>query len=266
MQIVSRYPDGVFSWVDLGTTDTKGAKAFYGGLFGWSFLDMPTDSGTIYSMAQIEGKMVAGLGPLMGDPSSPEGTMPYWSAYVNHSDVDGVAERAGTAGGQVLMPPMDVMDSGRMTVIQDPTGAVVGSWQPAGHTGAQLVNVPNTLVWTELQTRDVEAAKAFYHAVFDWHYEVDANGYVSCNAGDRSQAGIMAIDETWGDVPPNWAVYFLVDDVDEAVSRAESLGGKAIVPPSPAGDIGRLAVLQDPQGAIFHIITFHGPAAPPPGY
>ena len=113
MQVVSRYPDGVFSWVDLATTDPEAAKKFYGGLFGWSFLDMPTDSGNNYSMAQIEGYNVAGLGPLDAGMQQ-QGVPPFWSAYVNHDDVDSVAARAADAGGTVMFPPFDVMDAGRM--------------------------------------------------------------------------------------------------------------------------------------------------------
>ena len=265
MQIVKQYPDGNFSWVDLGTTDTEAAKAFYGSLFGWSFLDIPTDSGVVYSMAQIEGYNVAGVGPL--DPGMQEqGIPPHWSAYVKHDDVDAVAAKASEAGGTVLFPPFDVMDSNRMTMIQDPTRAVFGVWQPAQHIGAQLVNIPNTLTWNELQTNDLVAAQEFYGAVFGWTYEVDANGYVACNVEDRTQAGMMAIQKDWGEIPPNWTNYFLVADIDASAAKVTELGGDLHVPPSPAGEIGKFAVVQDPQGGFFSIIEYAGPAAPPPGY
>lgn len=265
MNIVTRYPDGVFSWVDLGTSDVEGAKAFYGGLFGWSFLDLPTDSGTVYSMCQIEVYNVAGMGPMVADMEA-QGMPPYWSSYVKHDDVDAVAGRAGEAGGNVMFPPFDVMEAGRMTVIQDPTGAIFGVWQPGTNIGAQLVNRPNTLVWNELQTRDVEAARAFYSRVFGWTYETDANGYVSCSQDGRSQAGMMQMDETWGDIPPNWAVYFLTEDVEAMAERVTELDGNLLVPPTPAGEIGKFAVVQDPQGAVFSIIEYDGPASPPPGF
>lgn len=265
MQVVTRYPDGVFSWVDLGTTDTKGAKDFYTGLFGWSFLDLPTDSGTVYSMAQIEGKNVAGLGPMSPDMEA-QGIPPFWSSYIKHDDVDAVAGKAAEAGGNVILPPMDVMESGRMTIIQDPTGAAVGVWQPKQHIGAQLVNIPNTLVWNELQTRNSESARTFYEKVFGWTYEVDANNYVAVKEGDRVHAGMMQIEDSWGDVPPNWSIYFLVEDVSTAAAKAQELGGNIMVPPSPAGDIGKFSVVQDPQGAVFSIIEYEGGASPPPGY
>jgi predicted enzyme related to lactoylglutathione lyase len=265
MKVVKEYPNGVFSWVDLGTPDTEGAKSFYSGLFGWSFDDQPTDSGVVYSMGQIEGYNVAGLGPM--DPEmQAQGAPPFWTSYVKHDDVDGVVARAAEAGGTVMMSPMDVMDAGRMAIIQDPTGAMFGVWQPGNHIGAQLVNMFNTLSWNELQTRDLEGAKAFYSAVFGWIYEVDKNGYVSCLADGRSQAGMMAIEESWGDVPPNWTVYFLVEDAKTAAARAEKLGGNVLVPASPAGDIGEFAVLQDPQGGAFSVIRYDGESMPPPGY
>jgi predicted enzyme related to lactoylglutathione lyase len=265
MQVVTRYPDGVFSWGDLGTTDPEGAKAFYTGLFGWSFLDLPTDSGTFYHMAQIEGKNVAGLGP-MGPDMEAQGIPPFWSSYIKHDDVDAVAAKAAEAGGNIMFPPMDVMDSGRMTIIQDPTGAAFGVWQPKEHIGAQLVNIPNTLVWNELQTRDVDAAKTFYEKVFGWTYQIDANNYVAVNQDDRVHAGMMQIEESWGDVPPNWSIYFLVEDIDAIVAKAQELGGNILMPPSPAGDIGTFSVIQDPQGAVFNVIKYVGEASPPPGY
>lgn len=265
MQVVSRYPDGVFSWVDLATTDPGAAKAFYGGLFGWSFLDMPTGSGTIYSMAQLEGYNVAGLGPLSPDMEA-QGAPPYWSSYVNHSDVDAVAARAGKAGGQVFLPPFDVMDAGRMSVIQDPTGATFGVWQPGNHTGAQLVNVPNTLTWNELQTPDLGSARAFYSDVFGWTYDVDENGYVAVKQDDRVQAGMMQMTEQMAEVPPNWSIYFLVEDVESAVAKVAELSGELLMPPTPAGEMGKFCVVQDPQGAVFCIIEYAGSASPPPGY
>ena len=265
MQVVKEYPDGIFSWVDLGTTDPEAAKAFYGGLFGWSFLDLPTDSGNVYSMAQLESYHVCGLGPLDPDMQA-QGIPPFWTSYIKHDDVDSAATKAADAGGTVMFPPLDVMDSGRMTIIQDPSGASFGVWQPGTHYGAQLVNIPNTLSWNELQTRDVAGARNFYSAVFGWTYEVDPNGYVSCLQDGRSQAGMMQIDESWGEVPPNWSIYFLVADVDSSAAQVQELGGKLLVPPTPAGEVGKFAMAQDPQGGVFSIIEYAGPASPPPGY
>jgi len=266
MQVVKAYPDGLFSWVDLATSDLDGAKAFYGSLFGWEAEDVPVGDGSVYVMFRIEGHNVAGAGELDAERKA-QGVPPHWASYINHSDVDTIAGRAAGAGGQVLFPPMDVLEDGRMTMIQDPAGAIFGVWQPRNHIGAQLVNRPGALVWNELQTRDLEAAKAFYTDVFGWEPRVDAQGYVACYQEGRAHAGMMAMDDEWDEnIPPNWAVYFMVDDIEETADRVKQLGGTIIVPPTTAGELGKFAVIQDPQGGVFTAMEFQGPVAPPPGY
>ncbi len=265
MQIVEKYPDGVFNWVDLATTDQEGAKAFYASLFGWEAIDVPTGMGSMYTMFKLDGQNVAGAGPLQPDMQA-QGIPSHWSSYVKHDDVDAVAAKISAAGGTLLFPPMDVMQEGRMVMALDPTGAAFGVWQPKNHIGAQLVNKPNTLVWNELQTRDTEAAKAFYDAVFGWTYEFDASNYGLCLRDGRGQAGMMAIDESWGDVPSNWAVYFMVEDVETAVAKVKELGGNMLVPATAAGEMGKFSVVQDPQGGVFTVMEFNGPVDAPPGY
>jgi len=265
MQVVKNYPDGIFCWVDLSTTDTKGAKAFYSELFGWEADERPIDTGGVYTMLHRAGNSIAGLGEIQPDMQA-QGIPPFWTSYIKHNEVDKIAERIPAAGGTLLFPPMDVMEEGRMLMAVDPTGAIFGVWQPKRHTGAELVNQSNTLVWNELQTRDADAAKAFYASVFGWESITDESGYVMFAQDGRRQAGMMQMDENWGDAPPNWAVYFLVEDVDTALEQAQKAGGNIIVPSTPAGDMGRFAVVQDPQGAVFSIIYFSGPVDPPPGY
>ena len=265
MKVVKKYPDGVFCWVDLATTDPAAAKAFYTGLFGWESEDLPTDMGAPYTMFRIEGKNVAALSAMMPDMQA-QGVPPHWSSYVKHDNVDAAAAKVTEAGGSLASPPFDVMDSGRMAFAQDPAGAAFGIWQPASHIGAELVNMPNTLVWNELQTRDAEGAKSFYGAVFDWTYESDPNGYILCQESGRAQAGILQMDESWPEnVPSNWSVYFMVADLDVSVAKVKELGGNIMVPPTPAGELGKFSTVQDPQGAAFTIMQFDGPVDSPPG-
>lgn len=265
MKVVKAYPDGIFNWVDLSTTDQEGAKAFYGGLFGWEAEDMPTPMGPVYTMFRIEGKNVAGGGAMQPDMTA-QGIPPFWMSYVKYSDVDSVVAKVADAGGTVMMPAMDVMDEGRMALIQDPTGAVVGIWQPKNHIGAQLVNVDNALIWNELQTRDAETAAAFYATVFGWTHGKDESGYYTFATDGRVQAGMMQMDDSWGPVPPNWAVYFKAADIQAMVDKAKSLGGNILVPPTKAGAMGTFAVIQDPQGAVFTAMQFDGPVDEPPGF
>ncbi len=265
MQVVSSYSNGMFCWVDLATTDPDAAKVFYSGLFGWEYDDRPTDMGIPYTLCQIDGYNVAGLSampPGMQEQNIP----PCWTSYIKHDDVDAVAAKVTAAGGTVMMPPIDVMESGRMAIVQDPTGAAFGVWQPKEHIGAQLVNMPNALVWNELQTRDVAGALKFYRSVFDWGHDADPNGYHLFKLGDRMQAGMLQIDDSWGDIPANWAAYFMTEDIEATAAKAQELDATLHVPVTQVGDIGRFSVIQDPQGGNFVAMQFDGPVDPPPGY
>jgi len=265
MQVVKKYPNGMASWVDLSTPDPAAAKEFYSGLFGWEFTDEYHEGTLIYHNALLNGYRVAGMGQ-QDEGMVTAGMPPMWTTYFNHDDVAGIADKATRAGGQVMFPPMQVMEEGHMTMIVDPTGAVFGVWQPLGHIGAQLVNIPNTLVWNELQTNAIGASRDFYAEVLGWEYDVNASGYVSCKVDGRAQAGMVAIEESWGDVPPNWGLYFLVENAASTVARAEELGGTILMPITEADGVGRFAIIRDPQGAIFSAIEYDSPPPPPPGH
>ena len=266
MQVVKEYPNGVFCWVDLSTPDPEAAKAFYCGLFGWEVEDRPIESGGTYSMMQIDGKNVTALSAMQPEMQA-QGVPAFWSSYVKHDNVDAVAPKISAGGGTLMFPPMDVMQYGRMLLVQDPEGAPFGVWQPAEHIGAELVNMPNAVVWNELQTRQPTAAKAFYESVFDWGSAADKSGYVTFAVDGRIQAGMITMDENWGpEIPANWSVYFMVEDVAAKAELAQKLGGNVMVPPTQAGEMGIFAVIQDPQGGVFNIMSFSGPVDPPPGY
>ena len=155
------YPHGTFSWADLQTTDGTAAKAFYTSLFGWQAIDNPIPNGGVYTMLQQEGKDVCALSEMSTEQKS-QGMPPVWNSYITVDDVDTTVAKVEGLGGNVIMPPFDVMNAGRMAVIQDSTGACVSLWQTNQHKGAGIFNVPNTMSWNELATRDTEAAKAFY--------------------------------------------------------------------------------------------------------
>ena len=244
------YEPGTPSWVDIGT-DVEAAKAFYGPLLGWESEDAgPVEQTGGYGFFTKNGKMVAGYGPQQ-NPGPP-----FWSSYVSVDDAEKTAAKVEEAGGTVVMAPMQVMTAGSMAVFQDPTGAFFSVWQPNEHIGAQLVNEPGAFSWNELNTRDIEAAKQFYATVFGWTAATSEAGpmtYTEFKLGDRSIAGGMNVPaEIPADVPPHWLVYFSVENVDQAVEQAKSLGGNLMFGPEdiPGGG-GRIAVLADPQGAAF---------------
>ncbi len=267
MQEVKQYPSGTFSWIDLATTDAAAAKQFYGQLFGWEAHDMPAGEAGIYTMLTLAGREVAALYEMNADMRS-QGVPPHWLSYVTVDDVDTTAEKAASLGGTLLSPPFDVMESGRMALIQDPTGAMFALWQARQHIGAKLVNMPGAFGWNELATRDIEKATAFYNALFGWDTmtaEMPTGNYTSFSNNGRAVGGMLEMTEEWGDIPPAWTVYFGVEDCDAAAQKVQDLGGAVLVPPTDIPDIGRFAVVQDPQGATFTVMRMDM-VDPPPGY
>src|SRR5262245_53617224 len=159
------YIPGVPCWVDTSQNDPEAVLPFYSGLFGWEFEDvMPEGSPGKYFVGRIRGGDVAAVG------SSPEGGPPAatWNTYIWVDSADDTTAKAQAAGGAVLMEPFDVMDAGRMAVLGDPEGAVFMVWQARTNKGAHVVNEHGALNFNGLATRNVEAAKEFYGAVFGW--------------------------------------------------------------------------------------------------
>jgi predicted enzyme related to lactoylglutathione lyase len=185
---------------------------------------------------------------------------PVWATYIAVANADAAAAKVTAAGGQTLVPPMDVLDVGRMAVFTDPVGAAFSVWQAGTHPGAELVNEPGTWSWSELLTTDVPASKAFYGAVFGWGAETHGDGpgaYTEWKVNGRSVGGMMQKPPMMpAEVPPFWAVYFSVADTEAAVARVTELGGSLVVPPMDV-EPGRFATVADPTGATFNVITLN---------
>jgi uncharacterized protein len=269
------YIPGVPCWVDTSQPDPAAVLDFYGGLFGWEFEDMmPPGSEGRYVNARLRGLDVAAIG------SIPEGLpqVAQWNSYIAVESADDAAARVADAGGTALMEPFDIFDAGRMAVFADPESAVFLVWQAKGHIGARLVNEPGSLNFNSLHTRDVEAAKAFYGAVFGWevldlgggalmwmlpgygdHLEERSPGLRKMVAEMGGPPGfedvVASIDTPIGLKPPHWSVTFASADADADAARATELGGSVVVAPFNAPWV-RMTVLADPQGATFTASQF----------
>lgn len=256
MSEMTSYTPGTPCWVDLGSPDLGASIAFYGALFGWEAPETEASKQHGgYRQVMKNGKAVCGAMPLMQ-----EGQPPAWSTYVSVEDADATAAAVTEAGGSVIAEPMDVMDLGRMAVFADSTGAVFGIWQPGTFIGAELVNEPGALSWNELNTRDLDATKSFYGAVFGWGFEDNDMGemgtYTTIKLGEGMVGGILNMAERGvpEQVPAHWQVYFAVEDTDAAIEQAKQGGASVMVEPIEV-PAGRFSILIDPHGASFAVIT-----------
>lgn len=248
------WPAGTPAWVDLGVPDLEKARTFYGELFGWEFLVGPPETG-FYSNALKDGETVAAVGGQMPGDDTP----PNWTVYLATDDAEATAAAITDAGGTVLLAPMQVMEYGTMAIFADPTGAVAGLWQSGSHTGANRVQEPGAVAWTEQMSRDLEASKAFYSAVFGYTYtdiSSDDYPYAMFELDDVSRGGFGVISDAAGpDVPPHWLTTFEVDDADGAAEYVRTHGGAVVREPWDEPDYGRIAMLQGPFGEAFAVIT-----------
>lgn len=269
------YPHGVPSWVDTVAQDLDEAKRFYSGLFGWTFTDaIPAEAPGSYLIATIDGQDVAAIASPEGDESAT------WRTYIAVDDADTTATAVENAGGTVTLAPVDAGPGGRLAVCVDPRGAEFRLWQARRRLGAQLVNVPGTWNFSDLQTTDPHAAAQFYSAVFGW--EVDDVGFGTMVRRPGYGAHLAAtvypniLDvQSEASAPPGfedavawmgiigegrqetWQVSFTVEDRDASAATAERLG--AIVVHSEDSEWTRDATVRDPQGAQFVMSQFTPP-------
>lgn len=251
---------GTFSWPELSTTDQKGGVAFYRGLFGWDLNDQPMGPGDTYSIFQMRGKPV-GAAYTMRPEEKQSGAPPHWNSYVTVANVDESAKKAASLGGRIIAPPFDVMDAGRMAVIQDPTGAFFQIWQKNRSIGAEILNEPGALCWTELTTSDTNAAEKFYTGLFGWTAKRSSPGapmeYTEFSVAGTPSIGMMPKPkEMPAHIPSYWMPYFQVADCDASTAKAKALGAKVMVGPQDIPNTGRFSIVSDPQGAVFALFQF----------
>lgn len=112
---------------------------------------------------------------------------------------------------------------------------------------------PNRPIYFDLTTSDAEAAREFYKSLLGWEYDINGPEFGGYALALRDGAIASGIGEIQPDqeFPPSWTVYFGVTDADDTVARIIAKGGKIAVPVMPIADLGRMAICEDPTGAMF---------------
>ena len=251
---IESYIPGSFCWSELGTTDTSAAKKFYGEMFGWSAADQPMPQG-VYTLWQLEGNDVGGM------YTAPPGCPPNWAPHFSVASADEASAKATALGGKVCMGPFDAHEAGRLAVIQDPQGAMFNIWQAKKNIGATHGGPIGNFCWPELHTTDAAGAAAFYAGLLGWTTKPDSGldtaVYAEWSNAGKPFGGLMAMrGDEWKGIPPHWMLYVSVADCDDRVAKATELGGSVRVPAMDIPNVGRFAILNDPQGATFALIQF----------
>jgi uncharacterized protein len=252
MALIEKHKPGSFCWFELATTDQSDAKRFYQGLFGWEVFDEPIGPSEVYTMFRLEGTEAAAAYTMRPEQRA-HGVPPNWALYISVESADQVVARAAELGGHVHMPAFDLAEHGRMSVIGDPAGAVFAVWEAKKHKGVGVTGIDGTAVWADLVTSDPEAAGKFYGGLFGWTLEPgkDDSGYLHIKNGEDYIGGIPPAKYRDPSVPPHWMLYFLTSDCEASAAKAKELGGAFLMPPQKVSNVGTMAILKDPQGAVF---------------
>lgn len=285
--ITTDFSPGSPCWLDLGAPDVPAAAAFYGAVFGWEYESMDGDeggggaegtdadsgagsgaenTGTTEDfeggMFRKDGRIVAGLGSL-----TEEGARSAWMIYYSVDDADATTEAVVQGGGTVRVPPRDLDEWGRMAQYSDPLGGQFAVWQPGSNKGAELVDEPGSLSWTELYTSDAAAAREFYASVLGWWYsDMEMPGgegtYTlitpSGLPAERMHGGLLELspdDLALAGGRPYWHPVFAVTDCDATAAAVTANGGSVQMGPADVPGVGRLAVCLDPANADFVVLA-----------
>ena len=265
------YPEGVTCWVDLEAADVEEAAAFYGALFGWTFIEATPERR--YLIAQRDGQDAAGIAQ---GPQGPDSGGADWSTYISVQDIERAADRITRAGGRITEPPADLGESATTASCVDPEGIPFRLWQARGRHGAQIANAPGAWNFSDLHTTDASAAAGFYGGAFGWVFDglgfatmIRQPGYgdhlaATSDPGIRERQSGDSVPPGFADAfgwlvvageeRPHWQVTFTVADRDDAAAVAERLG--ATVLSSTDTEWTRDAQLRDPQGAVFTVSQY----------
>lgn len=247
------WPEGTPSWVDVVVDDPVKGSEFYAQLFGWDVQVGSSETGG-YRTALKNGQPAAGL---MGKPEGMSMSS-VWTTYFETTDADATQQKITAAGGLVTVPATDVSDIGRFLVAEDTAGAVFGVWESRGHTGANIYNETGSYVWNDLHTKEYDAVKEFYSAVFGWRFaEIgdDSTTYsVFTPAGGDDSVGGLHLDAQAPDgAPAYWLTWFQTDDVDDTIATVVELGGSVLMP-GAASPFGYMSIVTGSQGEAFGLI------------
>ncbi|HVP69470.1 MAG TPA: VOC family protein [Anaeromyxobacteraceae bacterium] len=244
---------GKVVWFDLLTLDPSGAERFYGGLLGWTFVQRGD-----YAVIVDAGTAVAGV---IRMPAA-HGQMPQarWVPLISVSNLDAAVAAVKKQGGKVLEGPATLKMRGRYAAVADPRGAqfVLIDSASGDPPDADTSNIPGWL-WAELWTDDPVRSSDFYKEVLGYQVRQEGSGkdltwaYVA-----EGQPRARAVRTPFERVTAQWLPYVAVADLNAALARVKSLGGRVIRAPTPSS---KLSVISDGGGAVM--VLEERPGAPP---
>lgn len=246
-----------FSWIDLGTNDTKSAIEFYSELFGWKIIETSSSGNAMdYIIFTLNNKPVAAIYELM--PEQKQANLPpYWGSYIEVENIEEVLQKAEQLGAKIINKATEVSNEGKFAVVSDPEGAVFCLWQSRDYKGSAYKYQHGSLCWNELGARNPSAHEHFYNNLFGWTSKTTIMGmgpYTVYSIGETATAGMYQMSEEMKEIPPHWLVYFEIENMDKAMEFITAKGGEILMPKLFIESVGYYAIARDPQGAVFGLV------------
>jgi predicted enzyme related to lactoylglutathione lyase len=248
---------GKFVWFDLFTHDLQTASHFYEELFGWSFY--PAESGRkLVNTIIREGIPIANAIQINRKKNKVRKSK--WLSYVSVEDVDRSTKLVEQNNGIIYMRPKELPNRGRVAVVKDPQGAVFAMITVLGGDPPDKGVMENFWMGSELWTSHMDSALKFYHLLVGYEQKlVDVKSdskYCLLLQDGQPLAGMVKIPVD--DVKPNWVPYIAVEDVMAISDKAKQLGGILLIEPDKRVREGMVAIISDPNGAVFGVQQLPG--------
>ena len=243
---------GKIVWHDLLTTDIDGSREFYGGLFGWTFEEVPISLGFgksgNYLLIRHQGQLIGGM--IDTKRLGTKANNSQWVVLMSVDDVDAAAQRVVDAGGEIMTPPTDLNERGRIAVVNDNAGALFAILQTRDGDPLDTSAAFGSFMWDEVWVPDSAATASFYQQLAPFQQvsmdTADKSVYQGLAVDGRPRMGIL--QDPVEDLPPTWASYIRVEDMS-VLDRVEALGGQVLLPAEDRNIGGQVALIAGPSGA-----------------
>jgi predicted enzyme related to lactoylglutathione lyase len=243
--------------LNLVTPDLAAAKTFYGGLFGWTFRDIPLGD-TAFAQALLDGHPVAGL--FQRPVKAGEHRQPAWLGFISTTDVDATTKLAVEHGAKLLFGPHDIPALGRDAVLADPQGAVFAVLASSSGDPPDVLAAPGDWIWASLITTTPDTDAAFYQTLFDYDvFELPADPgaqHLLLASGNYARASVNSLPGGVPNLHPHWLQFVRVGDAVATAAKVTALGGRVLVEPRVDRQGGKVAVVADPLGAPFGLLEW----------
>jgi predicted enzyme related to lactoylglutathione lyase len=259
---------GKIIWRDLLTNDPAASQRFYGELFDWTFESVGTASNlksdSAYTLIRHDGKLIGGMIDTLALNNRDD--ISQWVVLLSVEDIDASVKAVTASGGEIVTPATDLQDRGRLAVIRDAEGALLGLLETRDGDPRDSETEMSGFLWDELWTTDVDNASTFYNEVAGLtsdNVDIDPDeaittSYNLLKAGDTPRVGIMP--NPLDGLDPVWVSYIRVESPAAITARVDELGGRVIVEAAPRRIGGEAAFVAGPSGAGIALQTW--PAEP----